>query len=141
MGCQKLGQPVPDSNFVLESKRTVLQQMQWYSPSSWLLAYLPVNGRSVPARRVTSNCSAVNCAFHSDSGLDRVRRRGPPRPRHGEPEATPAGRAAGSHQLKPVDRRSARTGESAILRRIDDLIHVDATLIGADEPDFFAAAS
>src|SRR5258707_11327378 len=49
MGFQKLGQPVPDSNFVLESNRTVLQQMQWYSPSSWLLAYLPVNARSVPA--------------------------------------------------------------------------------------------
>ena len=44
MGCQKLGQPVPDSNLVLESKRTVLQQMQVYSPSAWLLAYLPVTG-------------------------------------------------------------------------------------------------
>jgi hypothetical protein len=28
IGCQKLGQPVPDSNFVFESKSTVLQQMQ-----------------------------------------------------------------------------------------------------------------
>ncbi len=36
------------------------------------------------------------------------------------------------------DDRRARAG--AILRRIDDLIHVDATLIGADEPDFFAVA-
>src|SRR5258708_4316606 len=69
MGCQKLGQPVPDSNFVLESKRTVLQQTQLYSPSAWLLAYLPVPGASVPAWRVTSNCSAVNCFFHSASGF------------------------------------------------------------------------
>jgi hypothetical protein len=28
MGCQKLGQPVPDSNFVSELKRAVSQQMQ-----------------------------------------------------------------------------------------------------------------
>src|SRR5580658_5864527 len=69
MGCQKLGQPVPDSNLVLESKRTVLQQMQSYSPPAWLLAYLPVNGLSVPAWRVTSNCSAVNRFFHSARGL------------------------------------------------------------------------
>src|SRR5271170_1939729 len=69
MGCQKLGQPVPDSNFVLESKRTVLQQMQWYNPSAWLLAYLPVPGASVPAWRVTSNCSGSNCFFHSARGL------------------------------------------------------------------------
>src|SRR5262245_2074989 len=34
IGCQKLGQPVPDSNFVFESKSTVSQQMQWYRPSS-----------------------------------------------------------------------------------------------------------
>src|SRR5271170_5650018 len=69
IGCQKLGQPVPDSNFVLESKRTVSQQMQWYRPSAWFLAYLPVPGNSVPACRVTSNCSLVNCFFHSDSGF------------------------------------------------------------------------
>jgi len=37
-----------------------------------------------------------------------------------------------------TDDRRARA--AAILRRIDDLIHVDATLIGADEPDFFAVA-
>jgi hypothetical protein len=37
-----------------------------------------------------------------------------------------------------TDDRRARA--AAILRRIDDLIHADATLIGADEPDFFAAA-
>src|SRR5580658_3369787 len=69
MGCQKLGQPVPDSNLVLESKRTVLQQMQVYRPSAWLLAYLPVKGTSVPAWRVTSNCSGVNCFFHSAGGF------------------------------------------------------------------------
>ncbi len=65
MGCQKLGQPVPDANFVLESKSTVSQQMQWYRPSAWLSAYLPVPGAYVPASRVTSNCSGDNCFFHS----------------------------------------------------------------------------
>ena len=38
-------------------------------PCSWLFQYLPVNGRSVPALRVTSNCSGVSCAFHSASVL------------------------------------------------------------------------
>src|ERR1700730_17961382 len=69
MGAQKLGQPVPDSNFVLESNSAVPQQIHRYNPSAWLLAYLPVNARSVPFRRVTSNCSGVSCAFHSASGF------------------------------------------------------------------------
>ena len=34
MGCQKLGHPVPDSNFVAESKSALSQQMQRYSPLS-----------------------------------------------------------------------------------------------------------
>src|ERR1700728_3329032 len=67
IGCQKLGQPVPDSNLVFESKSTVSQHMQLYRPSAWLLAYLPVPGRSVPACLVTSNCSGVSCFFHSAS--------------------------------------------------------------------------
>src|ERR1700730_3075186 len=67
IGAQKLGQPVPDSNFVLESNSVVPQQMHRYKPSAWLLAYLPVNARSVPFRRVTSNCSGVSCAFPSAS--------------------------------------------------------------------------
>jgi hypothetical protein len=29
IACQKLGQPVPESYFVFESKSTVSQQMQW----------------------------------------------------------------------------------------------------------------
>ena len=33
-----------------------------------------------------------------------------------------------------------RARAAVILRRIDEMIHVDATLIGADEPDVFAAA-
>ena len=60
IGCQKLGQPVPDSNLVFESKSSVSQQIQWYSPSAWLSAYLPVPGRSVPACRAISNCSGVS---------------------------------------------------------------------------------
>ena len=34
MGCQKLGQPVPESNFAAELKRAVSQQMQRKSPFS-----------------------------------------------------------------------------------------------------------
>src|ERR1700683_800920 len=84
MGCQKLGQPVPDSNLVLESKRTVSQQMQWYNPSAWLLAYLPVPGTSVPACRVTWNCSAVNCFFRAAGAVS-------PIPNSTAPVGTPDG--------------------------------------------------
>jgi hypothetical protein len=69
IGCQKLGQPVPDSNLVFESKSTVSQQIQLYRPSAWLLAYFPVAGRSVPACRAISNCSGVSCFFHSASAF------------------------------------------------------------------------
>jgi hypothetical protein len=39
MGAQKLGQPVPDSNFVLESKRAVSQQIQRNMPFAWLFGF------------------------------------------------------------------------------------------------------
>src|SRR6266487_3177603 len=38
-------------------------------PSAWLSWYLPVNARSVPLWRVTSNDSGVSCCFHSFSGF------------------------------------------------------------------------
>jgi hypothetical protein len=58
IGCQKLGQPVWESNLVLESYSAVSQQMQRYSPearlpSYSLLSYSPLNAISVPAWRVT----------------------------------------------------------------------------------------
>jgi hypothetical protein len=34
-GAEKLGQPVPESNFALEEKRSVLQQMHEYIPGSF----------------------------------------------------------------------------------------------------------
>src|SRR5215470_7859905 len=65
IGCQKLGQPVPDSNFVSELKSAVSQQMQRYRPFWWLLQVAPVNGNSVSSRRVTSNETFDSCFFHS----------------------------------------------------------------------------
>src|SRR5580704_15373956 len=47
IGAQKLGQPVPDSNFVSELNSAVSQQIQRYRPSSWRFQYAPVNGISV----------------------------------------------------------------------------------------------
>jgi hypothetical protein len=56
----KLGQPVPDSNLVFESKRSTPQTIQVYVPSSWLFQYFPVKARSVPFCRVTSYCWSFN---------------------------------------------------------------------------------
>jgi hypothetical protein len=67
IGAQKLGQPVPDSNFVSELNRAVSQQIQRNTPLSCTLRFAPVKGRSVPACRVTSNEAGNNCCFHSFS--------------------------------------------------------------------------
>src|SRR5208283_4269730 len=67
MGSQKLGQPVPESNLVAELNSALLQQTQRKMPLACRSQYWPVKARSVPAWRVTSNCSGVNCAFHSAS--------------------------------------------------------------------------
>src|SRR5262245_56976682 len=67
IGCQKLGQPVPDSNFVVESNSGWPQQTQLKMPSSWLFQYSPVKARSVPFLRVTRYWSGVRIAFHSAS--------------------------------------------------------------------------
>src|SRR4051794_35105604 len=68
-GSVKLGQPVPESNLVSEEKSSVPQPTQRYMPCSWLSQCSPVNGASVPARRVTSYCSGVSCWRHSCSDL------------------------------------------------------------------------
>ena len=39
MGAQKLGQPVPESNFVSERKSAVPQHTQRYSPAEWFSSY------------------------------------------------------------------------------------------------------
>jgi hypothetical protein len=51
MGAQKLGHPVPDSNFVSESNSAFSQQMHRYSPFSCRFQYFPVNAISVSAFR------------------------------------------------------------------------------------------
>ena len=63
----KLGQPVPESNFVSDENSSVPQQTQWYMPSVFSSTYGPVKARSVPALRVTSYCSGVSCSRHSAS--------------------------------------------------------------------------
>src|SRR5690606_3443245 len=68
-GSQKLGQPVPDSNFVFEEKRWLPQQTQTYRPSSLQSQYFPVKAGSVPAFRATENCSDVSWRRHSSSDL------------------------------------------------------------------------
>src|ERR1700730_1712470 len=64
MGFQKLGQPVPESNFVAESKSALSQSIQRYKPGACPLSSAPLNAHSVAARRVTSYCSGLNCFFH-----------------------------------------------------------------------------
>src|SRR5580693_4942680 len=68
-GSVKLGQPVPDSNFVSELNRSLPQPAQRYIPEPLLYTYSPVNGASVPARRSTSYCSGVSSSRHCSSGL------------------------------------------------------------------------
>src|SRR6188768_2900715 len=66
-GCQKLGQPVPESNLVRESNSGVSQPTQKYTPSAWLSQYSLRNGGSVPCWRATRYCSDVRRARHSES--------------------------------------------------------------------------
>src|SRR5438067_552331 len=67
IGCQKLGQPVPESNFVWASNRGCPQQTQRYTPSCLLFQYSPVKARSVPFSRVTRYWASDNCCRHSAS--------------------------------------------------------------------------
>src|SRR3954453_6224102 len=66
-GSVKLGQPVPESNFVLELNSSLPHAAQRYIPSSFECTYLPVNGGSVPCRRMTSYSSGVSSWRHSCS--------------------------------------------------------------------------
>src|SRR6185503_8028925 len=66
-GSVKLGQPVPESNFMPESKSSLPQPAQRYTPSSCLSQYLPVKARSVPPLRSTSYCSGVSSSRHCSS--------------------------------------------------------------------------
>ena len=67
LGSVKLGQPEPDSNFVVESNSSAPQAAQRNTPSSWLSQYLPVKARSVPASRRMWYCSGVSSSRHSAS--------------------------------------------------------------------------
>src|SRR5690349_12158849 len=66
---QKLGQPVPESNFVSDLKRPSPQQTHLYIPTPLWFQYFPEKGRSVALQRATSYCSAVSFCFHSLSRL------------------------------------------------------------------------
>src|SRR3979411_51478 len=69
IGAQKLGHPVPDSNFVSELNSALSQHTHRYKPLSCKFQYCPVYARSVSARRVTSYASEPNCFLHSTSLL------------------------------------------------------------------------
>jgi len=65
IGAQKLGQPVPESNFVSEENSSLPQPAQTYTPSFFWSTNFPVNGRSVPLSRSTWNSSGVRILLHS----------------------------------------------------------------------------
>src|SRR3954469_11224452 len=69
VGSVKLGQPVPESNFVFALNSSFPHAAQRYMPSSFECTYLPVKGGSVPCRRITSYSSGVSCSRHSSSDL------------------------------------------------------------------------
>src|SRR6266511_5113550 len=61
IGVEKLGHPVPESNFVSEVNTLLSQQTHLWMPLSLHLWYLPENGGSVPFFQHTSYCSRVKC--------------------------------------------------------------------------------
>lgn len=63
----KFGHPQWASNVVDESRSSVSHTMHRYVPSSKTLQYSPVKARSVPAFRVTSNCSGVRRVRNTSS--------------------------------------------------------------------------
>ena len=67
IGAQKLGQPVPESNFVAELNSALSQQMQRKIPLSCRFQYFPVYAISVSACRVISNAPGESCFRHSSS--------------------------------------------------------------------------
>ena len=69
IGAQKLGQPVPDSNFVSELNSALSQQMQRNTPFSCSFKSFPLKANSVSACRVISNTPGGSSLRHSSSVL------------------------------------------------------------------------
>src|SRR3954447_23637378 len=69
IGAQKLGQPVPESNFWSSLKSVRPQAAQTNTPFWWMLFNGLVKARSVPSLRSTLYCSGVRIFFHSSSVL------------------------------------------------------------------------
>src|SRR5579863_5821535 len=67
IGSQKLGQPVPESNFVVELNSALSQQMQRKIPLSCKFQYFPLYASSVSASRVISYTPEGSCFRHSAS--------------------------------------------------------------------------
>src|SRR6266850_2831591 len=65
MGCQKLGQPVPESNFAAELKSGNSQATHSKMPCSWISLRGLENGASVPFSSVTLYWSGFRIRFHS----------------------------------------------------------------------------
>src|SRR3954452_17278259 len=63
----KHGHPLPDSNFSFDSKSRVPQHTHEYLPGSKRLHISELNGRSVPASRVTRYGSGLSWRRHSAS--------------------------------------------------------------------------
>ena len=67
IGRQKLGQPVPLSNFVVDANSSRPQPAHLKTPSRCSRFKGLVNGRSVACRRRTRNCAADSVRRHSSS--------------------------------------------------------------------------
>jgi hypothetical protein len=67
IACQKLGQPVPLSNLVVDEKRGRSQPAQLKTPARFSLLSGLVKGVSVPALRSTRYWSGRNSFCHSAS--------------------------------------------------------------------------
>src|ERR1051326_8318165 len=70
IGAQKLGQPVPESNFCAELNTGNSHPAHMKVPLSCMSFSGLEKAYSVPSCRSTSYCSGVNWAFHSASLLD-----------------------------------------------------------------------
>ena len=63
-GIEKLGQPQPASNLVLDENNCTPQQTHWKIPSYPWSTYLPVKGLSVPDLCVSSNSIGESSAWY-----------------------------------------------------------------------------
>src|SRR5262245_11463532 len=69
VGAQKLGQPVPESNFVSDANSGAPQHTHLNMPSRFSRLSACENAGSVPCWRVTRYCSGVSSFRHSSSVL------------------------------------------------------------------------